>query len=172
MKSYLVVAVVLIFFAGHTKAQGKGHEGVVVHTDPRLGLLMQKKYTAPMAAKTAATAKTAKMPGTDKAVKPEKGIGFSERIVNPRKGVVVYSGKGFRVQIYNGPDRAKATDIKNEFMRRNPGVRTYLTYVSPSFRVKVGNYRNRSDAEGMYREARSTYTPCMIVPDIITISTF
>ena len=86
---------------------------------------------------------------------------------------VIYSGKGFRVQIYYGPDRAKAVQVKAEFMRTFPDVRTYLNYLSPTFRVKVGDYRNRSDAEGMLREARSIFGgPCMIVPDIITINTF
>ncbi len=86
---------------------------------------------------------------------------------------VIYSGKGFRVQIYYGPDRAKAVQVKAEFMRTFPDVRTYLNYLSPTFRVKVGDYRNRTDAEGMLREARSIFGgPCMIVPDIITINTF
>lgn len=86
---------------------------------------------------------------------------------------IIYSGKGFRVQIYYGPDRAKAVQVKAEFMRNFPDVRTYLNYLSPTFRVKVGDYRNRSDAEGMLREARSIFGgPCMIVPDIITINTF
>jgi hypothetical protein len=84
----------------------------------------------------------------------------------------IYSGKGFRVQIYYGPDREKAIKIKTEFMRLYPDVRTYLTYISPTFRVKVGDYRNRNDAAGMLKEANSMYSPCMIVPDIITINTF
>lgn len=91
----------------------------------------------------------------------------------PRRAArVIYSGKGFRVQIYNGPDREKAIEIKTEFMRNYPGMRTYLSYVPPCFRVKVGNYRTRNEALGMLREANSIYTPCMIVPDLITISTF
>ena len=92
--------------------------------------------------------------------------------IREKEGRVIYSGKGFRVQIYSGGDREKAIMVKTEFMRRYPSVRTYLTYVSPSFRVKVGNYRNRSDAMGMYKEARTMYSPCVIVPDIITINTY
>jgi hypothetical protein len=89
-----------------------------------------------------------------------------------RKERVIYSGKGYRVQIYNGTDRKKAIEIKSEFMRTNPGVRTYLSFISPCFRVKVGNFRNRSDAMGMWREANSAFHPSMIVPDVVTISTF
>jgi hypothetical protein len=95
-----------------------------------------------------------------------------ERLTSLEKTRVLYSGKGFRVQIYNGNDRNKAVETKMEFARRYPAVRTYLCYISPSFRVKVGDFRNRSDAEGMYREAKSMYSPCMIVPDIITVCTY
>ena len=84
---------------------------------------------------------------------------------------IIRSGRGYRVQIYNGNDRTKATQIKVDFMRRFPGVRTYMTYVQPQFRVKVGDYRTREDALEMYRQASQLYNPSMIVPDIIVINT-
>ena len=83
----------------------------------------------------------------------------------------IYSGHGYRVQIYSGSDRNKATSTKIDFMRRNPGVRTYLSYTSPQFRVKVGDYRSRGEAEKMYQQVEGRYKPCMIVPDIILINT-
>lgn len=84
---------------------------------------------------------------------------------------VIRSGRGYRVQIYNGNDRTKATAIKIDFMRRFPGVRTYLAYVSPYFRVKVGDYTSRAEAERMYGQVSHLYNPCMIVPDIVLINT-
>ncbi|MCD6013561.1 MAG: hypothetical protein K0Q79_3423 [Flavipsychrobacter sp.] len=137
-------------------------------------------YTPPSATSqpTDKTKPLAYVAGTSKpdpAIKPmagEKGHAAGWTPPVHRKARAVYSGKGFRVQIYNGPDRDKAIAVKTEFMRMYPGVRTYLTYMSPSFRVKVGDYRNRSDAVGMFKEANSVYNPSMIVPDIITISTF
>ena len=90
-----------------------------------------------------------------------------------KDGRVIYAGKGFRVQIYNGNDREKAIKVKTEFMRLYPGMRTYLTYASPYFKVRVGDYRNRSDAVGMLKEANSMYpSPCMIVPDDITVHAY
>lgn len=84
---------------------------------------------------------------------------------------VIRSGQGFRVQIYNGNDRQKATEIKVDFMRRFPNVRTYLTYVQPQFRVKVGDFRTRAEAGELYRQVSTLYNPCMIVPDIVVINT-
>ncbi len=111
----------------------------------------------------------------DAAVKPlpdENGHAAGWTPPVHRKARAVYTGKGFRVQIYCGPDRDKAIAVKTEFMRMYPGIRTYLSYISPSFRVKVGDYRQRSDAAGMLKEANSVYNPSMIVPDNIVISTF
>jgi len=208
---HILLVIVSLFFTANVRGQGD----VVMHGDPRLGLLMKKtqaitkekmiarapsvdrehtvvkaaadknipasKVVATLVITAPATAKPAK-PGAPAAVvvgppkpdaapvKPTKPVYV--KLISPPDGKVIYSGKGYRVQIYNGPDRNKAIDIKTEFMRHNPGIRTYLTYVSPCFRVKVGNYRNRSDAEGMLREAKSTYSPCMIVPDIITVNTY
>ncbi|OSZ78090.1 hypothetical protein CAP35_07445 [Chitinophagaceae bacterium IBVUCB1] len=84
---------------------------------------------------------------------------------------VIRSGQGYRVQIYNGNDRVKANDIRVDFIRRFPGVRTYLTYVQPQFRVKVGDFRTRADAQQLYEQVTPVYTPCMIVPDIVVINT-
>lgn len=84
---------------------------------------------------------------------------------------VIRSGQGFRVQIYSGNDRVKATETKVDFMKRFPGVRTYLTYVQPQFRVKVGDFRTRAEAQKMYEQTSTLYNPCMIVPDIVVINT-
>lgn len=84
---------------------------------------------------------------------------------------MIRSGRGFRVQIYNGNDRVKATRMKLDFMRRFPGVRTYMTYIQPQFRVKVGDFRTRGEAQKLYQQLGNLYSPVMIVPDIIVINT-
>lgn len=200
----------LLFFA----ISGWAQDDVVVHSDPRLSLLLKKNHTPvasaakPVVHKSAGSnaaslangeatiphpaevltaphagemaVKTNARP-TVAAVVPNPPAAASPAVAKPpvvttvwaphRNVRTIYSGKGYRVQIYSGTDRNKAMEIKNDFARNNPGVRTYLSYVSPCFRVKVGNYRRRSDAEGMWREANSTYNPSMIVPDIVTITT-
>ncbi len=78
-----------------------------------------------------------------------------------------FKGSGYRVQIYNGTSREEAMRVKAEFMRAYPNIRTYFSYVSPHYRVKVGDFRRREDAQGLFNEASDTYRPCMIVPDAI-----
>jgi len=160
---YILPAIVFVFFSLHAHAQENEVGGITIHSDPRLSILLKKTHT---------TAPLYQQPATSaiKPTKPYKETAMAPTVIRERK--TVYKGKGFRVQIYNGSDRAKAMQIKSEFMRHFPGVPTYLTYISPAFRVKVGDYRNRSDAAGMMKEANSMYSPCMIVPDIVTISNY
>lgn len=117
--------------------------GVTVHADPRLDIVV-------------AVGKTTTGSGT--------GSGS--------RGGSIHSAKGFRVQIYGGPDRAKATQMKIDFIRRFPGVRSYLSYISPKYVVKVGDFRTRAEASHFYSLASHYYNPCIIVPDIVVINTF
>ena len=83
----------------------------------------------------------------------------------------IYSKRGFRVQIYSGPDRAIAMQRKVDFIRRFPDVPSYLSYIAPTFRLKVGNFKTRAEAYEFYQQVSELYSPSMIVPDIIVINT-
>ena len=95
-------------------------------------------------------------------------------VVNkPSNANRVFIGKvrGFRVQIYNGNDRKKATQAKLDFMRSFPGVRSYMVYANPQFRIRVGDFRSRKEAMELYNKVASRFNPCMIVPDVVNINT-
>jgi SPOR domain len=199
--NYICLLLLLIAFSTKSFAQNNAGGNVVLHADPRLSVLTNHVHRAeqqtasvmPSKPKTrtkitALTGSPAPESKVNKVVVGAVPATISKTDVKPlpgenghaagwtppvyRKARSVSSGKGFRVQIYNGPDRNKAIAVKSDFMRLYPGVRTYLTYISPGFRVKVGDYRNRSDAAGMLKELNSVYNPSMIVPDIVNISTF
>ncbi|MNS41534.1 Sporulation related domain protein [compost metagenome] len=74
--------------------------------------------------------------------------------------------KGYRIQIYSGPDREKAKSVKIDFMKRFPSVRSYITYASPYYRIRVGDFRSRQEAGEFYRYLGQSYT-VMIVPSLI-----
>jgi 1,2-phenylacetyl-CoA epoxidase PaaB subunit len=166
----LALSLIVVFSSHIVAAQNDDKGGVAIHADSRLAVLLRKTHTYvrpsfpdPPAPKPPESVKTVLNPGDY--------LGKAGLIHHDRRAVT-YTGRGYRVQIYNGPDRNKAVQIKTEFMRRFPGVSTYISYVAPGFRVKIGDYRNRSDAEGMLREANSMYTPSMIVPDEVTLTSW
>ena len=79
--------------------------------------------------------------------------------------------RGFRVQIYNGVDRKKASQTKLDFMKAFPDVRSYLIYKNPQFRVRAGDFRTRGEAMKLYNKVSGKFNPCMIVPDVVNINT-
>ena len=56
-------------------------------------------------------------------------------------------------------------------MRAFPGVRSYLVYNNPQFRVRVGDFKSRREAMDLYNKVSGKFNPCMIVPDVVNINT-
>ena len=104
---------------------------------------------------------------------PRIAVLFVKKHVTGYKGIrgSIRSARGFRVQIYSGNDRNVATQRKIDFIRRFPNMRSYISYISPTFRVKVGDFKSRADAYRFYQQVSGLYTPCMVVPDIVEINT-
>jgi hypothetical protein len=104
---------------------------------------------------------------------PRLAVLFVKKRESGYKGIrgSIRSARGFRVQIYSGNDRGIATQRKIDFIHRFPNVRTYMSYIPPTFRVKVGDFKTRAEAYKFYSQVSSLYTPCMVVPDIVEINT-
>lgn len=68
---------------------------------------------------------------------------------------------GFRVQIFSDNNvrtaKSNAEYRKRTVEQRLPGVRAYLKYESPYWRVQVGDYRTRAEAENALQELRNAF---------------
>jgi hypothetical protein len=54
--------------------------------------------------------------------------------------------KGFRLQVISTNDREKAFGIKSDLMNRYPEEKAYVMFQSPYFKVRIGNFIKREDA--------------------------
>lgn len=75
---------------------------------------------------------------------------------------------GFRVQIFfdsgNNSKRA-ATVVREHFMELYPQTVAYLTFKSPYYRVRVGDFRTKLEAEGFLVQLSGQYPNAFSVPD-------
>lgn len=55
--------------------------------------------------------------------------------------------KGYRLQVITTRKREDAFQIKGELLKRFPDQKTYTIYQSPYFKVRFGNFAERSEAE-------------------------
>ncbi len=76
--------------------------------------------------------------------------------------------KGYRLQVLNTRSRDEAFKMKATLLENFPDDKAYVLYQSPYFKVRVGNFLNRSDAESFSKEvSRYLSQPAYIVDDMI-----
>jgi len=88
--------------------------------------------------------------------------------INQNKGGI----EGFRIQIFsdsgnNSKNQAQATS--DEFITKFPNINAYLSFKSPNYRVRVGDFRNRLDAQKFLLEITSDYPNAFIISDKINL---
>ncbi len=67
-------------------------------------------------------------------------------------------GKGFRLLVINTNNRDEAIAAKTKVYTYFPELKSYLLYQSPYFKLKVGNFKERKDAEA-YQKKTEKYFP-------------
>src|SRR5690606_39390579 len=82
---------------------------------------------------------------------------FVSKVVEKKSGKRV-KVRGFRVQVFSGRNRSDAYAVQARFQRSYKDIGAYVTYEEPNYRVKVGDFRSRSEATNFMRELRSQYT--------------
>ena len=80
------------------------------------------------------------------------------------------TASGFRILVINTNDRKKAMDVKSKLMRDFPDHKTYLIYQSPYFRIHIGNFRKREEAESLRKQVNRIYpTGVIVIPSTIEV---
>lgn len=77
--------------------------------------------------------------------------------------------RGFRVQIYAGGNRNDAYAVQARFQSAFSDIGSYVTYDEPNYRVKVGDFRSRSEATNFMRELRSQYSNVFVFTEDIWV---
>ncbi|TAF56738.1 MAG: SPOR domain-containing protein [Sphingobacteriia bacterium] len=77
-----------------------------------------------------------------------------QALANKRSAMMTSTGqyKGYRLQTINSPSRTAAEQMRSAIMSRFPDQKTYLQFQSPNFRVRVGNFLRKEDAENFRKQ--------------------
>ncbi len=76
---------------------------------------------------------------------------------------------GYRVQIHYGNNRTRATEIKAEFILTHPDIPTYLIYQQPNFKVRLGDFKTRIQAQELLDNITADYPASFIVRDEVKL---
>lgn len=79
-----------------------------------------------------------------------------------KSNVSVGGSDRYKIQIFNG-DHANAKKVLNDFKKDNKLVDATIMFHTPTYKVWVGFYKNRIDAERNLIEIRKKYTSSFVV---------
>lgn len=73
------------------------------------------------------------------------------------------SVSGFRIVVISTNNRQSALDIKSRLMRDFSEHKTYMLYQSPNFRVLIGNFRTRKEADAVKSQLAKIYPSGLLI---------
>ena len=78
---------------------------------------------------------------------------------------------GYRIQVINTTDRNAAIQAKTTVYKFYPELKAYLLYQAPYFRLRVGNFINKKDAENVQRQLSKEFKQNLfIVNDVVEVN--
>ena len=76
--------------------------------------------------------------------------------------------KGFRLQVLNSRSRDEAFKVKSDLLQQFPNQKSYVVYQSPYFKVRIGNFIEKSEALSFRNQLTKKYPQnAYVVEDII-----
>ncbi|MDX5418831.1 MAG: sporulation protein [Hymenobacteraceae bacterium] len=77
--------------------------------------------------------------------------------------------QGYRILAYNGSERQTVMDLRKAIIGRIPEQKDYLTYQQPNFRLKIGDYFSRIEAQQVLNQISDLIPNAQIVQEQINI---
>lgn len=90
-----------------------------------------------------------------------------QRIVNRKQAMMAGNGlyRGYRIQVISTNQRDQAFRIKAELLTNFPDQKSYIIYQSPNFKVRIGNFIKKEDAELLKSQLNKFYPRGVYIVD-------
>jgi hypothetical protein len=150
-------------------------------TQPTIGIKQDGKYTEDLSAqrpKVEESTETTAVP--DKTKRDPKAYVEPTHTINKQLDVVLdsidrinltrKSIEGYTIQVYSGMKREDALNVKKQLLTTLPQFESELQYLQPNYRVKLGRYFTRLEAEKDYQQVKRYFKAAILVPDKIVIN--
>lgn len=88
--------------------------------------------------------------------------------INKKAADAKKPNKGYRIQVLNTTDRNQALATKSKLLTLYPEQKTYLMYQAPYFKIRIGNFVEKAEADDLKKElARMFPTGVFVIPSEI-----
>jgi hypothetical protein len=80
------------------------------------------------------------------------------------------TGPGFTIQVYSGTSREEASQAKSKVYKILPDSRPETKYEQPIYRVRVGEFTDRLEAQNIFAELHREFPQAIVIPSRIQIN--
>ncbi len=101
-------------------------------------------------------------------VQMQKGLGQNtitkevSQLISKKRAYNKENGYTYTIQLYNGSEK-KAKNIKNKFSKIYYWVKTKIEYDAPDWKIFVGQYQTKLEADRALNKYRDKFTSAIIV---------
>jgi len=107
--------------------------------------------------------------GAVKVIKDERLDQVTEFIGRQSESITGSLIDGYRIQIFFNESRNIAQSQKAGFMNSHSEHKAYIDYLAPNYRIRVGNFRTKLQAEKFKQELINVYPTCIILKNKIEL---
>lgn len=90
-------------------------------------------------------------------------IDYLQKVYSAKSNVKTVSKKVYRVQIVISKSRTEVNEAKAKFSSKYPEMPVFLSFEPPTFKLRVGTFIARSDAQSFLKEIRNMFPSSFIV---------
>lgn len=94
---------------------------------------------------------------------------LTEYLGTPQNGQNAVKMSGYRLQIFYDQEKNSVNQKKADYLARYKEQPAYINYKAPNFRLRVGDFRTRLQAESFMNEIRVDWPDAIIVEDDIEL---
>ncbi len=87
----------------------------------------------------------------------------------PQNGQNVVKMAGYRLQIFYDQEKNSVNQKKADYLARYKEQPAYINYKAPNFRLRVGDFRTRLQAESFMNEIKVDWPDAIVVEDDIEL---
>lgn len=70
-----------------------------------------------------------------------------------------------RVQIFQATSRDQVFEARAQFNARFPGIQTYITYASPNFKLRVGEFDSKQEAHKFMQQLKAYFPTSFVIEE-------
>lgn len=83
---------------------------------------------------------------------------YSRKPAGPKKQII-------RVQVFQAESRDKIFEAKAQFSARYPGIQTFVTYISPNFKLRAGEFESKQEAHKFMMQIKAYFPTSFVIEE-------